>query len=279
MESKIAPLHPLVAEPAEPTGVAEIEPPILEVQHLSLSYGKHLVLKDVTLPIRRRAVTALIGPSGCGKSSFLRCLNRMNDFVPNAQITGKILFHQQDIYSAKINPIRVRRYIGMVFQRSNPFSQSIFDNVAYGLRLHRLGNKSEIADQVEISLNKVGLWQDVKDRLGMNALNLSGGQQQRVCLARAISVNPQVLLMDEPASALDPGAAEKIEDLIQELKQEYTIVQVTHNLQQAGRLSDFAGFFEEGNLIEFDTAEVIFSKPRHHLTEAYIYGGEGASRS
>ncbi|PTY02413.1 phosphate ABC transporter ATP-binding protein [Verrucomicrobia bacterium LW23] len=250
-------------------------PPILDIHGLSLFYGNTQALQSIQMQIPRNCVTAFIGPSGCGKSSLLRCLNRMNDFVPNMRIAGRILFQNQDIYAPQINPIRLRRYIGMVFQRSNPFPQSIFENVAFGLRLHKLGTGTEINDKVEEALRKVGLWDEVKDRLHTNALNLSGGQQQRVCIARAIAIQPQVLLMDEPASALDPIATARIEELILQLKEDYTIVIVTHNLQQAGRCSDYTAFFYLGHLIEHDTTENIFSQPREEATEAYINGRFG----
>jgi len=266
--------YTLASAPDETARQAAL-PPIIQVEHLSLFYGRHQALNDVTMQIPRQAVTAFIGPSGCGKSSLLRCFNRMNDFIPKTRVTGRVFFQNQDIYDQQINPIRLRRYIGMVFQRSNPFPQSIFDNVAFGLRLHRLGTPQEIGQQVEICLQKVGLWEEVKDRLKMNALNLSGGQQQRLCLARAISINPQVLLMDEPASALDPVATAKIEELILNLKQDYTIVIVTHNMQQAGRVSDYTAFFYMGQLVEFDAKENIFSSPKEEATEAYINGRFG----
>ena len=268
------PVDEALAASAEQERKANV-PPILDIHGLSLFYGSTQALHGINMQIPRNCVTAFIGPSGCGKSSLLRCLNRMNDFVPDMRIAGRILFQNQDIYAPQINPTRLRRYIGMVFQRSNPFPQSIFDNVAFGLRLHKMGNAATIRDQVEEALRKVALWDEVKDRLNTNALNLSGGQQQRVCLARAIAVQPQVLLMDEPASALDPIATAKIEELILQLREHYTIVIVTHNLQQAGRCSDYTAFFYLGHLMEHDTTENIFSSPREEATEAYINGRFG----
>lgn len=254
----------------------EVESDVLDIQGLNLFYGKHQVLHGVSLPVRKNRVTAFIGPSGCGKSSLLRCLNRMNDLIPHTAVSGEIRFHGLDIYSPGINSIRLRRHIGMVFQRSNPFPKSIFENVAYGIRLHKLAaGKTELEGMVRHSLERVALWDEVKDRLNQNALNLSGGQQQRLCIARSIAIQPQVLLMDEPASALDPIATAKIEELIAELKQDYSIVIVTHNLQQAGRCSDFTAFLYMGHLIEFNSTEGIFTRPAHIYTENYINGRFG----
>lgn len=267
--------HHVESLESEPAAAPVAVAPIIQVQDLSLLYGNVAAVQHVTLDIPRYRVTALIGPSGCGKSTFLRCLNRMNDFIPNARTSGRVLFQNQDIYAREINPIRLRRYIGMVFQRSNPFPQSIYDNVAFGLRLHKMGRAETIHDQVELALRKVGLWDEVKDRLNQNAVTLSGGQQQRLCIARAIAIKPQVLLMDEPASALDPIATAKIEELILQLKEDYTIVIVTHNLQQAGRCSDYTAFFYMGQLIEFDATENIFGQPAAEATEAYINGRFG----
>jgi len=269
-ETPEAPENPIDSQ-QEAAGAAA-----METQKLSVHYGETQTLHEVSMPVFSNAVTALIGPSGCGKSTLLRCMNRMNDQVRNAKVSGTVRFFGQDIYAREINPVRLRRHIGMVFQRSNPFPKSVFENVAYGIRLHRLAqSRSELEAMVEHSLRRVGLWDEVSDRLNANALNLSGGQQQRLCIARTIAINPEVILMDEPASALDPIATSKVEELIVQLKQHYTIVIVTHNLQQAGRISDFTAFLYMGHLIEFDNTEVIFSTPSSEYTENYITGRFG----
>ncbi len=248
----------------------------IEVESLNLHYGTLQVLHNINLPVQTHSITALIGPSGCGKSTLLRCMNRMNDGIRGCKIDGSLRFFGQDIYAKEINPIRLRRHIGMVFQRSNPFPKSVFENVAYGIKLHRLaGSKGELEAMVEHSLRRVGLWDEVNNRLGENALNLSGGQQQRLCIARTIAVKPEVILMDEPASALDPIATYKVEELITQLRNDYTIVIVTHNLQQAGRISDHTAFLYMGHLIEFNTTESIFSRPKSEYTENYITGRFG----
>lgn len=248
----------------------------LDIKGLSLYYGTNHVLKDITFPVREKRVTALIGPSGCGKSTLLRCLNRMNDKIPRCQVMGQVSFHGLNIYGPEVNATRLRRFIGMVFQRSNPFPKSIFENVAFGIKLHKLARTDvEMKLMVEEALTRVGLWDEVKDRLNQNALNLSGGQQQRLCIARTIAVKPKVILMDEPASALDPLATARIEELIRELQRDYTIVLVTHNLQQAGRCSDYTAFLYLGKLVEFDETATMFSRPQQTLTENYIMGRFG----
>lgn len=247
----------------------------IDVRDLSFYYGLRQALNQVHLQIRKQAVTALIGPSGCGKSTFLRTLNRMNDTIPGSRIVGNVLIDDVDIYGAEINTVALRRMVGMVFQKSNPFPKSIFDNVAYGLRLYGMKDRSALEERVEESLVKAALWEEVKDRLHKSAMELSGGQQQRVCIARALAVNPEIILMDEPASALDPISTAKIEELIYVLKQNYTIVIVTHNMQQAARVSDDTAFFLLGELIEFAQTRKIFEVPKDKRTEDYITGRFG----
>jgi phosphate transport system ATP-binding protein len=255
---------------------------VFDVDDLSVSYGAALAVKDVSLEIYRNAITALIGPSGCGKSTFLRCLNRMNDLVPSARVDGKLLYHGIDLYGDGVDPIEVRRRIGMVFQRPNPFPKSIYDNVAYGLRI--LGMKDNLDDRVQQALQRAAIWDEVKHRLKRSALGLSGGQQQRLCIARAIAVQPDVVLLDEPASALDPISTQAIEDLMQELKREYTLVIVTHNMQQAARVAEMTAFFSlevkddgsrHGILVEYDATEKIFTQPADERTEGYVTGRFG----
>jgi phosphate transport system ATP-binding protein len=245
------------------------------VQNLNFYYGNVLALKNVNLDILANHVTALIGPSGCGKTTFLRCLNRMNDVVEGARAEGQILLDGEDINSPEVDPVQIRRRIGMVFQKSNPFPKTVFENVAYGLRIDSSYSKAELKARVEKSLRDAALWEEVKDRLNDRAFELSGGQQQRLCIARALAVEPEVILMDEPASALDPIATLKIEELIQELKKKYTIVIVTHNMQQAARVSDHTAFFYLGELIEVDRTEKIFTRPTLKRTEDYITGRFG----
>ncbi len=248
----------------------------LNVRNLSVFFGDNHVLKSVSLNIAARAVTAIIGPSGCGKSTFLRALNRMHELVPEARMTGDIRLFGDDIYATGIEPVVVRRRVGMVFQKSNPFpTMSIADNVTVGLRLNGLRNRKLLAARTEQSLRMAALWDEVKDRLHAPAISLSGGQQQRLCIARALAVQPEVLLMDEPASALDPLATSKIEDLILELKKDYTIVIVTHNMQQAARMSDFTAFLYLGELVEFDSTKKIFTSPAKKQTEDYVTGQFG----
>ena len=242
---------------------------------LNVYYGKAHAIKNVSIEIADRQVTALMGPSGCGKSTFLRALNRMHDLTPHARVTGVVKLDGEDLYGQSVDLVRLRQRVGMVFQRPNPFPKSIFENVAYGLRVQGGHSQSEIRDIVERSLHGAALWDEVKDRLAHSALSLSGGQQQRLCIARALAVEPEVILMDEPASALDPIATLKIEELIDQLKQQYTIAIVTHNLQQAGRVSQYTGFFLTGNLIEFAPTRDIFSRPADKRTEDFITGRFG----
>ena len=252
---------------------------VIELTGVDIRYGKAHAVRDVSLPVARNQITAMIGPSGCGKSTVLRSINRMNDLIPGAKVSGSISFHGQDIYASGVDPIAVRRHIGMVFQKANPFPKSIFDNVAYGLRIN--GMKDGLADRVEQALRGAALWDEVKDNLKKSALALSGGQQLRLCIARAIAVQPEVLLMDEPCSALDPISTSAVEDLIHELKAEYTIVIVTHNMQQAARVSDDTGFFnlkaagQPGHLVEFNATKKMFSNPKEQATEDYISGRFG----
>jgi len=247
----------------------------IETRSLDFYYGPAQALFDVTIRIPDRKVTALIGPSGCGKSTFLRTLNRMNDIIPGTRLDGEVLINGENIYRNDIDVVALRKRVGMVFQKSNPFPKSIYDNVAYGPRIHGVNQKGELDVIVERSLNEAGLWGEVKERLDRNAMALSGGQQQRLCIARALAVEPEILLMDEPASALDPKSTTRIEDLIGELVKDYTIVIVTHNMQQAARVSNFTAFFYEGSLIEFGPTDKIFTKPDKDQTEDYITGRFG----
>ena len=248
----------------------------IDVTGLDFYYGERRVLEQISVRIRPNEVTALIGPSGCGKSTFLRTLNRMNDIVPGSRVEGAVTIDGQDIYASSVDVVDLRRRVGMVFQRSNPFPKSIFDNVAYGLRINRLTkSREELGGRVESSLKSAALWDEVKDRLHTSALSLSGGQQQRLCIARALAVEPEILLMDEPASALDPIATQRIEELIYQLKTRYTIVIVTHNMQQAARVSDVTAFFWLGKLVECDRTEKMFTAPSEKLTEDYVTGRFG----
>ena len=248
----------------------------IAVRNLNFFYGKTQALHTVSLEIPERIVMAFIGPSGCGKSTFLRTLNRMNDVIPGIRVDGEVLMDDQDVYAPGTDVVELRRKVGMVFQKSNPFPKSVFDNVAYGLRINRLtASKSELEQRVEQALKDAALWTEVKDRLKSSALSLSGGQQQRLCIARALAIRPEVVLMDEPASALDPVATHKIEELIVELKKQYTIVIVTHNMQQAARVSDTTAFFLLGKLIEVNATERMFTNPDQKLTEDYITGRFG----
>ena len=248
---------------------------IITAKSLCLWYGEHQALKNINLEIPEKSITALIGPSGCGKSTFLRTLNRMNDLVPGVKITGSIYCGGEDIYASGVDVNELRRHVGMVFQKPNPFPMSIYDNVAYGPRTHGMTSKAKLDDIVERSLKDAAIWDEVKDRLKKNALGLSGGQQQRLCIARALAVEPQVLLMDEPTSALDPISTSKIEELAISLKEKYTIVIVTHNMQQAVRISDRTAFFLLGELIEYADTEKMFSQPEDRRTEDYITGRFG----
>jgi len=255
---------------------------VFDIDGLAISYGSALAVSGITLDIHEQSITALIGPSGCGKSTFLRCMNRMNDLIPSVKIEGSLLYHGTDIYGSGVDPIEVRRRIGMVFQRPNPFPKSIYDNVAYGLRI--LGMKDNLDDRVEQALRRAAIWDEVRNRLKKSALGLSGGQQQRLCIARAIAVEPDVVLLDEPASALDPISTQAIEDLMHELKKEYTLVIVTHNMQQAARVAEMTAFFsleveEDGSrhgvLVEYDSTEKIFTSPADERTEGYVTGRFG----
>jgi phosphate transport system ATP-binding protein len=245
----------------------------LEARDLSVFYGSSQAVKGVSIKVPDRKVVAFIGPSGCGKSTLLRCFNRMNDLVPGARVEGQALFQGRNLYEAGTDPVDVRRRIGMVFQKPNPFPKSIYDNIAFGARIN--GYRDNMDELVERSLRQAALWEEVKDRLNSSALALSGGQQQRLCIARALAVEPEVLLMDEPASALDPIATQKIEELIYELKQDYTVVIVTHNMQQAARVSDYTAFLYMGDLIEYGPTDRLFTNPREERTEAYITGRFG----
>ena len=249
--------------------------PVISVKKLCLWYGSHQALKDISIEIPKNSITALIGPSGCGKSTFLKTLNRMNDLVADVKISGSVKYNGTDIFDPSTDVNELRRQIGMVFQKPNPFPMSIYDNVAYGPRTHGIRNKAKLDDIVERSLVDAGIWDGVKDRVKKNALGLSGGQQQRLCIARALAVEPEVLLMDEPTSALDPISTSKIEELAMQLKDKYTIVIVTHNMQQAVRISDNTAFFLLGELIEYGGTEHIFSQPEDKRTEDYITGRFG----
>lgn len=248
---------------------------IISVKKLDLYYGDHKALKGINMDIERNSITAFIGPSGCGKSTFLRTLNRMNDLIPNVKIEGEVIYNDKNIYDKNVDIYNLRKEVGMVFQKPNPFPMSIYDNVAYGPRTHGIHNKKELDKIVEESLKKAAIFGEVKDNLNKSALSLSGGQQQRLCIARALAVKPKVLLMDEPTSALDPISTGKIEELALELKKDYTIVIVTHNMQQALRISDKTAFFLLGDLIEYDDTQKIFSMPKNKKTEDYITGRFG----
>ena len=248
---------------------------IISVKDMCLWYGEHQALKNVNIEIPEKSITAFIGPSGCGKSTFLKTLNRMNDLIPGVKITGDIRYEDTDIFSKEVDVNHLRKEIGMVFQKPNPFPMSIYDNVAYGPRTHGITNKIELDEIVENALRDAAIWDEVKDRLKKNALGMSGGQQQRLCIARALAVQPKILLMDEPTSALDPISTSRIEDLVTELKEKYTIVMVTHNMQQAVRVSDYTAFFLLGELVEFGKTDDIFSQPQDKRTEDYITGRFG----
>jgi phosphate transport system ATP-binding protein len=249
--------------------------PKILVEDLNLYYGQKLVLKSINLAIPEKQVTAIIGPSGCGKSSFIRALNRMNDLIPEARVEGKILIDEENIYDRDIDLVALRKKVGMVFQKPNPFPKSIFDNVAYGLKIGNHRNRFGLEKVVEKSLRQAALWEEVKDRLHHNAFKLSGGQQQRLCIARALAVEPEIVLFDEPCSAIDPIATARVEELIHQLKKDYTVVIVTHNMQQAARVSDHTAFLWLGELIEYDRTDKIFTSPANKLTEDYITGRFG----
>jgi phosphate transport system ATP-binding protein len=280
-EDTIATVAPIeVAQ--RPTGSTITKETVFDIRGLTVRYGKTLAVENVDLEIYRNMVTALIGPSGCGKSTFIRCLNRMNDLIPGARVDGEVLYHGQDLYGAGVDPVSVRRWIGMVFQKPNPFPKTIYDNIAWGPRV--LGLRKDLDERVERALTQAALWDEVKDRLKRSALALSGGQQQRLCIARALAVEPEVILLDEPASALDPIATSSIEDLMHELKRDYTIVIVTHNMQQAARVADMTAFFSldvrddgsrTGILVEYDVTQRIFTQPADSRTEGYVTGRFG----
>jgi len=265
----------IVVSPAVAAGSPKSSPTLIETAELSLFYGTSQALKNISLEIGEKVVTAFIGPSGCGKSTLLRCFNRMNDLIDNVHLEGQVLIAEQEINSPEVDVIELRKRVGMVFQKSNPFPKSIYENVAYGLRLQGVSGRAELEARIEESLKQAALWDEVKDRLHTSGLGLSGGQQQRLCIARAIAIKPEIILMDEPASALDPLATARIEELILELKKDYTIVIVTHNMQQAARISDFTAFFYLGQLIEFGPTSKIFTNPAKKQTEDYVTGRFG----
>ncbi len=265
------PQHPHETDPDTPERST-----IIEIEGFNFYYGQTHALKDINLTVEDNSVTALIGPSGCGKTTLLRCLNRMNDLTEDARIdSGKILINGYNIYDKDVDVIELRKKVGMVFQKSNPFPKSIYDNIAYGLRIQGIRSRSKLNEAVENCLRAAALWDEVKDRLNDNAMMLSGGQQQRLCIARALAVEPEILLMDEPCSALDPVATSKVEELIHSLKEDYTIVIVTHNMQQAARVSDHTAFFYLGRLVEYNVTEAIFMNPKDPQTEAYVSGRFG----
>ena len=245
------------------------------IDNLTFYYGDAAAVKNVSISVKENTVLALIGPSGCGKSTLLRCINRMNDIIPRTRVEGDILLDNESIYSEKYDVSDLRRRVGMVFQKSNPFPKTVFENIAYGLKINGIKNSYDIETKVEKSLRGAALWDEVKDRLNESALGLSGGQQQRLCIARTIAIEPEIILMDEPASALDPISTQKIEELIQDLKEKYTIIIVTHNMQQAARISDFTAFMYMGNMIEINNTESIFTKPSLEITENYVTGKFG----
>ncbi|MBF0594872.1 MAG: phosphate ABC transporter ATP-binding protein [Candidatus Omnitrophica bacterium] len=247
----------------------------MKAENIDFYYGKNHALKNINLDIIDNSVTAIIGPSGCGKSTFIRLLNRMHELVPNARLTGRILLDGNDILAPDVDPVDLRKQVGMVFQKPNPFPKSIYENIAYGLEINGIKDKSKIEARVVESLKKAALWEEVKDRLQESAIRLSGGQQQRLCIARCLAIEPEVILFDEPCASLDPISTKKIEDLILELEKDYTIVIVTHNMQQAARISDFTGFFLMGELIEYDKTETMFTAPKDKRTEDYITGRFG----
>jgi len=248
---------------------------IMDVEGFNLWYGEKQALVDVAMNVRKNKITALIGPSGCGKSTLLRCMNRMNDLVDGCRVEGKMLFNGKDIYAKDTDVMVLRKKIGMIFQKPNPFPMSVRDNITYGPKIHGISKQSELDEIVERSLTQAALWDEVKDRLDQSALSLSGGQQQRLCIARTLSISPEVILMDEPTSALDPIATSKIEDLATELQKDYTVVIVTHNMQQAARISDYTGFMYIGKMVEFDQTHKVFTRPSDELTERYITGRFG----
>jgi phosphate transport system ATP-binding protein len=276
---------PVTSRRFEPSGAlaATVAAPIFDVRDVSVFYAEHRAIRDVSMSISRNDITALIGPSGCGKSTFIRCLNRMNDLIPSARVEGEVVYHDENLYADRIDPVQVRKRIGMVFQKPNPFPKSIYDNIAFGPRV--IGMKGDMDQIVESALRRAALWDETKDRLKTNAFGMSGGQQQRLCIARALATEPDVLLMDEPCSALDPISTGRIEDLMMELKKEYSIVIVTHNMQQAARVSDMTAFFtveldstakqRTGHVVEYDVTDKIFTNPEDKRTEDYVTGKFG----
>jgi phosphate transport system ATP-binding protein len=272
-----APLPPPLSVPVRASDATTADHPVcIDVEGLSFYYGQKRALEDISIQIQKHLVTAFIGPSGCGKSTFLRTLNRMNDIIAGTRVEGRVRIEGQDIYGGGIDVVALRRRVGMVFQKSNPFPKSIFENVAYGVRINGLASsRADLLDRVEESLQSAAIWEEVKDRLHDSALALSGGQQQRLCIARALAIRPEILLMDEPASALDPIATQRIEELIYQLKSRYTIVIVTHNMQQAARVSDRTAFFWLGRLVEYGPTDRIFTNPAEKLTEDYVTGRFG----
>ncbi|MFW6061313.1 MAG: phosphate ABC transporter ATP-binding protein PstB [Planctomycetota bacterium] len=272
---------PLKPQADPPPAVSPVPPehaptqPVIEVRDLNVWYGRQQALFDINMDVLGKSVTAIIGPSGCGKSTLLRCINRMNDLVVGARVTGSLRLEGQDVYGPKVDPVAVRRHIGMVFQKPNPFPKSVYENVAFGLRVRPRNSGQKVEKTVEWALRRAYLWDEVKDKLHESGTSLSGGQQQRLCIARALAVQPEVLLMDEPCSALDPIATGRIEELISDLKEDYAIVIVTHNMQQASRVGDYTAFLHLGKLIEYDTSANIFEKPGNELTERYITGRFG----
>jgi phosphate transport system ATP-binding protein len=278
-----APSAPATAPVREPAPAPARRDVIFHVDNISVYYGDHKAIRNVTLDLHVNEITALIGPSGCGKSTFIRCLNRMNDLIPSARVEGSVVYHDEDLYDARIDPVQVRKRIGMVFQKPNPFPKSIYDNIAFGPRV--IGMKGDMDEIVESALRRAALWDETKDRLKTNAFGMSGGQQQRLCIARALATEPDVLLMDEPCSALDPISTGRIEDLMMELKQDYSIVIVTHNMQQAARVSDMTAFFtveldeaakhRTGHVVEYDVTDKIFTNPDDKRTEDYVTGKFG----
>jgi phosphate transport system ATP-binding protein len=274
--ANVRPIDPSVIGARESTAPGPPAPLKIDVQKMDFYYGEKRALSDISIGIRQNLVTAFIGPSGCGKSTFLRTLNRMNDIIGGTRVEGQVRIDGQDIYAAGTDVVALRRKVGMVFQKSNPFPKSIFENIAYGLRINGMAKRrADLEQRVEESLRAAAIWDEVKDRLGDSALALSGGQQQRLCIARALAIQPDILLMDEPASALDPIATQRIEELIYELKQTYTIVIVTHNMQQAARVSDCTAFFWLGSLVEYGQTDTIFTNPSEKLTEDYVTGRFG----
>jgi len=279
MTTAARPQPPSLGELATRSSTPALPPPgpcKVQAEALNFFYGETRALQDISIQIRPHVVTAFIGPSGCGKSTFLRTINRMNDIIPATRVQGRILIDDVNIYEPGVDVVQLRRRVGMVFQKSNPFPKSIFENIAYGLRVNGMARSAaDVAGRVEESLRQAALWDEVKDRLSESALALSGGQQQRLCIARALAVRPDILLMDEPASALDPIATQRIEELVYDLKKDYTIIIVTHNMQQAARVSDYTAFFWLGRLVEYDRTEKIFTNPAERLTEDYVTGRFG----